>query len=548
MKKSTIWFISIVLLLAFLGLLAVQFNYLTEIRSSRQEQFSENVQRALFRTSKQLERQETTAYLQEFYDDGALDVLERLYHDDEDVFNSYDNQDLLSMMPQMPDFSAGAGFSHSSLSFTNPDGTVSTFEFNNLLPNLLDASSFQSYDFNKGEPKKKQDDHSVKARQKTLQDMLFRRYLHQRDVLDDVIFRTLSASNRPLLDRISPQALQDVLKKELEKVGCTQHFELSLVDREGIPAYTSPGYRKEEAALEGSFMQVIFDNSSTSRPAYMEVYFPEANSFLLHSVLKFMVPSFLFTFLILCLFVFVIFVVFRQKKLSEMKNDFINNMTHEFKTPIASISLASQMLNDPGITNSPGSIQRLTDVIADETKRLRFQVEKVLQMSMFERQKTNLKRVEIPVNALIDSVINTFVLKVEKSGGSIESSFDADEDICNLDEMHFTNVIFNLFENAHKYSREEEPLHLFVSTSNPDEHHVEIRIKDNGIGIQKEHLKRIFEKFYRVPTGNVHNVKGFGLGLSYVSKIVHDHGGTIRAESEYGKGSTFIITLPLLEE
>lgn len=548
MKKSTIWYISIVLLLAFLGLLSMQYQYLEEIHSSRREQFSENVVRALFRTSRQLERQETQHYLQEYYDEGAQDLLERFNQDDDEFKRNYTDYDPFNLLQALGGMQMSESFSHSSISYTNPDGSVSTFEFSGIFPDSLSLSASMALNYKPQKSKKSKDDHSIQARQKTLQEMLIRRYLHQRDVLDEVIFRTLAANDRPLIDRIDPDQLKEILTHELDNVGCQMPFEFSLVDQNGRSTYSSPGFKKEESEAEGSYLQPIFDNNSADRTAYMEVYFPEANSLLLHSVLRYMIPSFLFSFLILCLFVFVIYVVFRQKKLSEMKNDFINNMTHEFKTPIASISLASQMLNDPGIAKAPGSVQRLTDVIADETKRLRFQVEKVLQMSMFERQKTNLKRVEIPVNALIDSVVNTFTLKVEKSGGTIETALDADEDICNLDEMHFTNVIFNLMENAHKYAREEEPLHLHVSTRNPDEHHLEIRVKDNGIGIQKEHLKRIFEKFYRVPTGNVHNVKGFGLGLSYVYKIVVDHGGSIKAESVFGKGSTFIITLPLLEE
>lgn len=204
------------------------------------------------------------------------------------------------------------------------------------------------------------------------------------------------------------------------------------------------------------------------------------------------------------------------------------------------------MLNDPAVAKSPDMVSRLTGVISDETKRLRFQVEKVLQMSMFDRQRTNLKQQEVNVNALVESVVNTFRLKVEKAGGSIDATLDADDDVCMIDEMHFTNVVFNLLDNAYKYAREEEPLKLVINTSNPDDHHLEIRVSDNGIGIQKENLKRIFEKFYRVPTGNLHNVKGFGLGLAYVWKIVHDHGGSIKAESVFGQGTTFIITMPLI--
>ena len=222
-------------------------------------------------------------------------------------------------------------------------------------------------------------------------------------------------------------------------------------------------------------------------------------------------------------------------------------MTHEFKTPISTISLAAQMLQDPTVGKSPQMFQHISSVINDETKRLRFQVEKVLQMSMFERQKVTMKMKDIDANELINGVINTFALKVEKHNGKIAASLEAEESMIFVDEMHFTNVIFNLMDNAVKYKRPDEDLLLNVRTWN-EPGRLLISIQDNGIGIKKEDLKKIFDKFYRVHTGNLHDVKGFGLGLAYVKKIVQDLKGTIRAESEVGVGTKFIIALPLLKK
>lgn len=230
-----------------------------------------------------------------------------------------------------------------------------------------------------------------------------------------------------------------------------------------------------------------------------------------------------------------------------MKNDFINNMTHEFKTPISTISLAAQMLNDPSVRKSAPMLQHISTVINDETKRLRFQVEKVLQMSMFDKQKGTLRMQDVDANSLISNVVNTFRLKVEKFGGKIDARFDARDAIVNVDEMHFTNVIFNLLDNALKYRKEDVPPVLTVTTRNIHQDKLEIIVGDNGIGIRKEDLKKIFEKFYRVSTGNRHDVKGFGLGLAYVYKMVNLMGGEIKADSEFGKGSRFVIILPLLE-
>ena len=259
-----------------------------------------------------------------------------------------------------------------------------------------------------------------------------------------------------------------------------------------------------------------------------------------------MIPSLIFTFVLLVTFIFTIYIIFRQKKLTEIKNDFINNMTHEFKTPISTISLAAQMLKDPAVGKSPAMFQHISGVINDETKRLRFQVEKVLQMSMFEKQKATLKMKEVNANDLIAGVVNTFTLKVEKYNGKITSNLDAVNPDILVDEMHFTNVIFNLLDNAVKYKKQEGELLLNVRTWN-ESGKLYISIQDNGIGIKKENLKKIFDKFYRVHTGNLHDVKGFGLGLAYVKKIIQDHKGAIRAESELNVGTKFIIVLPLLK-
>ena len=192
-------------------------------------------------------------------------------------------------------------------------------------------------------------------------------------------------------------------------------------------------------------------------------------------------------------------------------------------------------------------LQHISTVINDETKRLRFQVEKVLQMSMFDRKKATVRLQEVDANATIDNIVHNFKIKVEKYGGKLNAYLDAEDSIVNVDEMHFTNVIYNLLDNAVKYRCEDRPLDIVVTTTNISNSRLEITIADNGIGIKKEHLRKIFEKFYRVPTGNQHDVKGFGLGLAYVYKMIYVLGGTIKAESELNQGTKFIIILPLIK-
>jgi two-component system phosphate regulon sensor histidine kinase PhoR len=519
MKKQTIWFVAIVLLVAFLGFLGIQLFYIEEMMSMRREQFDENVKSALFRVSRQLERDETRQYLDEYYDDNQRLLLEQLSDEKTRSSNPRDNM----------------------ITVKASDGTVSTFEYKGSVSDSITPHSFTLSPAH--------GNNTIENRQRAMQEMLMGQYVYQKEVLDDVVFRILTkTSDKPILQRVNVQQLDTMLRNELQHVGLSLKYEFAIINSDGTNVYRTEGYNTRDAEEAGSYMQMLFPNNLPKRISYVELFFPSRNSYLVNTSMPFMVPTFIFSFIMLLLFIFIIVTVFRQKKLSDMKNDFINNMTHEFKTPIATISLAAQMLGDSAVSKNPDSLSHLTGVIGDETKRLRLQVEKVLQMSMFDHQKTNLKLKDVSVNEIIDNVVNTFMLKVEKAGGTIDDHLQAIDDICMVDEMHFTNVIFNLLDNAYKYAAEDRPLKLDVYTKNLPNRQIEIRVQDNGIGIAKESLKKIFDKFYRVPTGNLHNVKGFGLGLSYVNKIVRDHNGTIRAESELGKGTTFIITLPLMPE
>ena len=485
MKKSTIWILTIVMALTFVGLLYMQFVYMEEMINMREQHFDEGVKRSLYSLSTTLERNETRNYLEE----------ELLMVEPGIAGNSLLNDN------STPDFSSQPG---------------------------------SIYNRNKDKYKK-------------FQETLQKQYLYQKSLLNEVVLTILSqSSSRPIIERVDTTLMKAYLNSELANNGITLGWDFAIVDRHGKVVAKSAGY-DENGDINEMFTQTLFPNDSEARRYYINVFFPERNKYIFKSI-SFMIPSFCFTFVLLVVFLFTIVIAFRQKKLSEMKNDFINNMTHEFKTPISTISLAAQMLNDPGVRKSGTMLEHISTVINDETKRLRFQVEKVLQMSMFDRQKATLKLQEVNANQLIHNIVNTFKLKVEKYGGKIDSQLDAEIAEVKVDEMHFTNVIFNLLDNAVKYRREDTPLELMVPTRNLPSNRIEIAIADNGLGMKKDDLKKIFEKFYRVSTGNRHDVKGFGLGLAYVHKMVTELKGDIRVESELGKGSKFIITLPIINE
>jgi two-component system phosphate regulon sensor histidine kinase PhoR len=260
-----------------------------------------------------------------------------------------------------------------------------------------------------------------------------------------------------------------------------------------------------------------------------------------------MIPAVIFTIVLLLTFIFTIVVIFRQKRYTEIKNDFINNMTHELKTPISSISLAAQMLGDESVTKSPTMMKHLSTVIGDESRRLRFLVEKVLQMSMFDRKSTSFKKKELDLNELLEQTAATFNLRVEHTGGKINTEIEAVDSAIFVDEVHFQNAITNLLDNAVKYRKADQPVNIHIRTWNEGEH-LCFSISDDGQGIKKENVKKVFDKFYRVHTGNVHDVKGFGLGLAYVKEIINLHDGEIKCESELGKGTKFTVKLPILQE
>ncbi len=520
MKKKTIWFIAIIMGLAFTGLLFLQLTYMRSMTRMKREQFDESVNRALYQASRNLELNETLRYLEK----DASDAERKSSRKDTVGTRLTQNINMQQKTHQYP--------------VVGSDGTLySSFELKTISVNP--ATMPKGIILNN-------DKKAVSEASKSMQEIMHNRYVYQKALVDEVIYNMLyTASDKPLRDRINFKQLDQDLKAELMNNGVAIPYHFTVSTSDGREIYRCPDY--EETGNDIFYTQSLFRNDPQSKMGLVKVHFPEMSDYIYDSV-KFMIPSLIFTVILLFTFIFTIVVVFRQKKLSEIKNDFINNMTHELKTPISSISLASQMLSDTSVKKSEAMLAHLGGVISTESKRLRFLVEKVLQMSMFDRQKAIYNRKDVDINEMVESVAKTFQLRVEHTGGHIMTDIEAVDSLVNVDEMHFQNVFFNLMDNAVKYSRPDVPTELFIKTWNPDEHHVSVLVEDNGMGIKKDDLRKIFEKFYRVHTGNVHDVKGFGLGLAYVKQIVDIHGGEIQTESEYKKGTKFTITLKIVQE
>lgn len=519
MKKSTIWTLGVIMAISFLCLLYLQVSYIEEMVKMRKEQFDESVMRSLTKAARNMELDETYRFLQKDVENTIADSDTNSYTVRDSLGNV--RLDMVKLKSSYHSYD-GISLFKMRMSFSSPS----------LSPKAVISKS-----------KGVQNENSFSQSLQAQREIIKNKYVYQRNLLEEAVYTMMrTSSNKPLERRIDFGKLGGDLKSELLDNGIDIPFHFTVSTGSGREVYRCSDY--EDEGEEYSYTRELFPEDPPAKMGILKVHFPTLGDYIFSSV-RFMIPSLIFTIVLLLTFIFTIFIIFRQKKLTEIKNDFINNMTHEFKTPISTISLAAQMLQDPSLGKSPQMFKHISGVINDETKRLRFQVEKVLQMSMFERQKVTMKMKEVDANELINGVINTFTLKVEKYNGKITSELDATNPLIFVDEMHFTNVIFNLMDNAVKYKRPDEELLLKIRTWN-EQGKLLISIQDNGIGIKKEDLKKIFEKFYRVHTGNVHNVKGFGLGLAYVKKIIEDLKGSIRAESELGSGTKFIIVLPLL--
>jgi two-component system phosphate regulon sensor histidine kinase PhoR len=369
-----------------------------------------------------------------------------------------------------------------------------------------------------------------------------REWLNNRREFIDRIITSMYFASPDIEKRISKPEMEGVIHKVLTESDIDIPFEYAVVRWNNDTAYQSAGY--DPFAPEEYYRVQLFRNESYANPNYLKIYFPNKKEFVFQSLGYLAISSLLLTMAILFSFAITVFIMFRQKRLSEIRNDFISNMTHELKTPISTISLASQMLGDNSIPVELKNTSHISKIISEECRRLGSQVEKVLQTSVFDKGKIRLRLTEVNMHEIISGVVDNFSIQVKSRSGKITTSLKAQNFMLHADQVHITNVMSNLLDNAIKYTTREPE--ISVETENVMEFFV-ITVKDNGIGISRGDQKRIFEKFYRVPTGNIHTVKGFGLGLSYVKMVTEAHNGYVEVQSELYQGSAFKIFLPLID-
>jgi two-component system phosphate regulon sensor histidine kinase PhoR len=359
------------------------------------------------------------------------------------------------------------------------------------------------------------------------------------DLMKDV-FKDIIIGKRSIYERLNHVMLDTLLKKQFAEEGISLPFEYGVRDNGN---FVFASFNKDENFSKSKTYKVkLFPNDTFQQDQILQVYFPEKKNYILKNLWSIFGSSFLLIAFVGGIFYYSVNSLLNQKKLSNIKNDFINNMTHELKTPVSTIALALEVIKDKDINKSPEKTERYLNIITEENRRLGTQIEKVLQIAKLEKGDLNLHFEPIDINEVLDQVVKNQGVQMEQNGVKLNLDLQAAETIVSADRVHLTNIIFNLMDNAIKYSKEQPE--ISIATSNTATA-LSITISDNGIGIPKDQLSKIFEKFYRVPKGDLHDVKGFGLGLSYVKNMVEMHKGSITVNSKIEEGTEFSINLPL---
>ncbi|MTI38476.1 sensor histidine kinase [Fulvivirga lutimaris] len=516
MKGSTIWTIIILMSVALVGLTSFQVYWINNAIQLNKKTFKENVISSLHQVATTLERREVaemaSSNMFSFYskDNGQL----RYEFKQEGFFSDgrryvYINHDSIMPPPDPP---------HPSKVDVVKPITV----LKHRIPNPSERIEIVV----------EGDTLSGPSRDSTF------RVLAKAEMVNVVIENMMGpkeAHRRIDLDRVD-----SLLKKSLQSKGIDLHYQYAVWDADENQ-YLSKEKEDPSELKKSEYRAALFPNDIFENANFLLVNFPNQTSFLYKQIWTTLVASILFILIIVTCFSYAIYIIFRQKKLSDIKNDFINNMTHELKTPIATVSLAVEALNEKEMRANESTLLRYLGMIKDENTRLFNQVEKVLQSALLDKDSFSIKQEKLSMHQLITQATANLMIAIEDKKGKLELRLDAMKDSLIGDEHHLSNVLRNLIDNAIKYSAEKPS--ISISTTSTD-NAFEINVRDNGIGMSKDTIKRIFDKFYRVPTGNRHDVKGFGLGLSYVKTIVDKHEGQIEVDSSPGKGSNFKITLP----
>ena len=523
MKRSWISILTILVVFGLTGLTAVQIVWLKNAIAVKEQRFDNNVREALHEIVSKVESFEFEPFVKELIASNAFDIGIGTSNDFRSMTHQqnlgqqkvfvYLNDGIDSSLALEINFNSTEDWRHAvTEEFPGGDAAIGV-EVGRLPISIM------------------VDPHELAAK-----------YVSQKKAIHEMVLKQLF-SLQPITEVLDTSNLKNIIRETLNKKGINTPFEF------GITEYTLNNFvfvssgASLEQLYETKYVANIFQGNVYESAKQLMLTFPNRKQYMLNSLWWPLSFSALFLVLVIGSFGLALYIILRQKQLSTMKMDFINNMTHELKTPISTISLASQMLKDNSIAEQKDSRLKYAAVIYDENKRLANQVEKVLQMARMENGDIKYNKNPIDLHELIGIALNHFYIQVEDSKGELVHNFNAETSIIEADEMHLTNVLNNLLDNALKYNDKEVPK-IEVETSIEGEE-ILIKVKDNGMGLKKEELNKIFDQFYRANKGDVHDTKGFGIGLSYVKTIIEAHKGTIKVQSKFSIGTVFIIRLPL---
>lgn len=526
MNKRLFVLLVVLMSLSLLGIIFVQLYWIKRSVDDKEEQFSNAVTAVLDKVTDNIEKREINGYYERFLNmkDSVGELqsshLSNLFFVDRDI-----NSNEIRF------------YSHGILE-ENYD-IASTFFDNSVSSDTTTIKSFTS----KRTTTIFKEDYGLDGTQYKLSPVKKLEKIGGLSEIDKAQFNDVFrnyAKTEPIHKRVSTQEVELQLSKELLNRNIGIDYEYGIYSK-GLPTKVkSRRFKFENTTL---YKSPVFKDSEGNTDFSLLISFPKKKTFLLESVLGMATLSLLFTLIIVIAYAGAIYQLIKQKQISEIKSDFINNMTHEFKTPIATINLAVEAIKNPKIIDDKEKVIRYLQMIRDENKRMHAQVENVLRISKLEKNQLDISKDRVDAHDIIEDAVTHIELIVADRGGYINTHLEASRSDVLASEMHFTNVIVNVLDNAVKYSLEAPKIDVFTELA---KNYIIIKIQDQGAGMSKAVLKKVFEKFYREHTGDIHNVKGHGLGLAYVKKIIEDHQGEVYAESEKGKGSTFYIKLPLI--
>ncbi|MFT4601483.1 MAG: two-component system phosphate regulon sensor histidine kinase PhoR [Arenicella sp.] len=533
MSKNRIKILIALMSAAIVGLLLLQFFWITDVHHQTTHKFEEDVRSCLNKTMIDLEHSETMnlispdAYqqgLQGSYTDfvksefgEVMSAKEAIVVRDTVIYKDGNPMHFLVVTGTSIDTATGLRAEHKVI--TKNLGEITQTNIENSVLGLNDTNAF-AIQLNKSF------ESQIMNKANHINEMMMK--IFAGNFFDDITLR------------LNPFLLDSLMSRNLTSLNIDTSFSYNVLDKTGEPIhlkYASSHY--DSTITSRKYKADLYPNDIVSGGQHIIISFPEQNLMVWKTMTGTLVGSILLVLIVLFAFFFAVSTIFKQKKLSEIKNDFISNMTHELKTPISTISLACEAAKDPDVGADEAAVQSFITMIDQENKRLGKLVENVLQTALIDKGKLKLNLEEVALNKMVNETVNTFQIRFKDNGGDIQIR-TLDKITWDVDKIHFGNILFNLLDNALKYCKEAPKAIIDLRKTKKG---FELAIEDNGIGIEKENQKKIFEKLYRVPTGNVHNVKGFGLGLNYVNAVIDLHEGQIDVVSELGEGSIFKITM-----